>query len=177
MKAYKGGVIPGRFFLIPANNSHFKVTGSTKVEEECVLHSVMPHMHLLGRQIKVTMTQPNQPKQTLLEIGAWDYNWQETYFLKQPLKLPVGTLLEVEAVYDNSAGNPNNPNSPPRPVTFGEQTTNEMCFVFLGATSDTPKRSPFTRPFGGRRPFDRDRKEPPPRAKNQPAGKNSVTVK
>ena len=127
------------------------MTGSTSVKDDCILHSIMPHMHLLGRQIKVTMKPPGEKKQTLLEIDAWDYNWQETYFLKEPMQLKVGTVLDVEAVYDNSASNPNNPNNPPRIVTFGEQTTNEMCFVFLGATSDGPGRSPFVGPFGGRR--------------------------
>jgi len=101
-------------------------------------------MHLIGKKIKVTIKMPNKPKETLLEISAWDYNWQETYFLKDPLKLPVDTELNVEAVYDNSAKNPNNPNNPPRLVTYGEQTTDEMCVVFLGATSDGSARSPFS---------------------------------
>src|SRR5207245_9963095 len=61
-------------------------------------------------------------------------------------KLKPGTVMEVEAIYDNSDANFNNPNHPPRLVTIGEQTTNEMCFVFLGATSDGPGRSPFARP-------------------------------
>jgi Copper type II ascorbate-dependent monooxygenase, C-terminal domain len=108
-------------------------------------------MHLLGRTIKVTMQPPGGQKTTLLDIENWDYNWQETYFLKEPIPLKVGTTLHVEAVYDNSDSNPNNPNSPPKLVTLGEQTTNEMCFVFLGATSDFPGRSPFARPYGGRR--------------------------
>lgn len=151
MKVFKGGVIAGRFLAIPPAIGSFPVTGSTTVSQECVLYSIMPHMHLLGRDIKVTMKVPEGEKQTLLKIADWDYNWQETYFLKEPLKLAPGTVLEVEAHYDNSTGNPNNPNSPPKFVTFGEQTTNEMCFVFLGATSDGPGRSPFSRPnFGGR---------------------------
>jgi hypothetical protein len=106
-------------------------------------------MHLIGKRIKVTIKKPKQPKETLLEIGAWDYNWQETYFLKEPMKLPVGTVLDIEAVYDNSLKNTNNPSNPPKLVTFGEQTTNEMCFVFLGATSEGKERSPFANPFGG----------------------------
>jgi len=146
MKPYKGGVIAGRLLAIPPGVANFPVTGSTTVSQECMLHSIMPHMHLVGKKIKVTMTPPGGEKQTLLNIDAWDYNWQETYFLEKPLKLQVGTVLEVEAVYDNSADNPNNPNSPPKLVTVGEQTTNEMCFVFLGATSDGPGRSPFQRP-------------------------------
>ena len=52
--------------------------------------------------------------------------------------LPVIRVDELEAVFDNSANNPHNPFSPPQAVTFGEQTTNEMCFVFLGGTSAQP---------------------------------------
>jgi peroxiredoxin len=146
MKAYKGGVIPGRFIAIPANDDHFKVTGTLTVAQECELRTIMPHMHLIGRQIKVTLQPASGKKRTLLAIRDWDYNWQETYFLEAPLKLKPGDVLEVEAVYDNTARNPNNPHNPPRAVFFGEQTTNEMCFVFLGATSDGPGRSPFIRP-------------------------------
>jgi hypothetical protein len=93
-------------------------------------------MHLLGKSIKVTMTPPNGPTTTIVNIPEWDYNWQETYFFKEPIKAPAGTKLSVEAVYDNSTKNPKNPNNPPRAVTLGEQTTNEMCFGFLGATTD-----------------------------------------
>jgi peroxiredoxin len=180
MKAYKTGMIAGRFFAIPRDEANFKVTGSTSVKYDCVLHSIMPHMHLLGRQIKVTLKSPGEKKQTLLEIGSWDYNWQETYFLKEPMKLKVGTVLSVEAVYDNSAANPNTPNSPPRLVTLGEQTTNEMCFVFLGATTDGPGRSPFAGPFGGRRreresthpPEKRPETKKPPATNSEPVTKN-----
>ena len=146
MKPYKGGAIAGQFLAIPADNDHFVVKGSAGVVQDCELHTIMPHMHLLGRQIKVTLKPANgSPIQVLLNIDDWDYNWQETYFLKAPLKLKAGDTLEVEAVYDNSDKNPNNPNHPPRAVTFGEQTTNEMCFAFLGATSDGPGRFPFQR--------------------------------
>ncbi|MEX2286502.1 MAG: hypothetical protein WD648_05380, partial [Planctomycetaceae bacterium] len=161
MKAYKGGVIPGRLLAIPAGSASFKVVGSTTASQDCVLHSIMPHMHLIGRQIKVTMKPPEGEKQTLLNIDDWDYNWQETYFLKDPIAVKAGTVLDVEAVYDNSNANPNNPNSPPRMVIFGEQTTDEMCFVFLGATSDGPGRSPFGRRGGGR---GRDAGAKPPAA-------------
>ncbi len=145
IKPYKNGVIAGRLLAIPPGDAAFKVTGATTASQDCVVHSIMPHMHLIGKQIKVTMKPADGEKQTLLAIDHWDYNWQETYFLKEPLKLKTGTVLEVEAIYDNSDKNPNNPHHPPRLVTVGEQTTNEMCFVFLGVTSDGPGRSPFRR--------------------------------
>jgi peroxiredoxin len=140
IKPYKAMVIPGRFVFIPAGNSHFRVKGAIEVHEDCEVHSAMPHMHMLGKEIKVTMTPPGGKTTTLLKIADWDYNWQETYFLKQPLKVKAGTKFNVEAFYDNSDKNPNNPFNPPQWVRFGEQTDNEMCFVFLGATNDATRR-------------------------------------
>jgi hypothetical protein len=97
-------------------------------------------MHMLGKEIKVTMTPPGGEAVTLVNITAWDYNWQETYILKKPIAVKKGTRFEVEAIYDNSDKNPNNPFSPPKRVWFGEQTDDEMCFVFFGATNDDQRR-------------------------------------
>lgn len=157
-QVFQGMVIPGRFLFIPAGEKDFQVKGSIEVQQDCTLHSIMPHMHMLGRGIKVTMTPPDRAARTLLAINDWDYNWQETYFLKEPIHIKAGTKLTVEAHYDNSDKNPSNPFNPPRPVRFGEQTDNEMCFVFLGAVSDQPGRIKFKRldgGFAGRRLLER----------------------
>jgi hypothetical protein len=133
---FQGGVMMGRFLVIPAGDEHFVVKGTSQVTDDMTLHHIMPHMHMLGKEIKVTMTPPDGKPVLLFYIKDWDYNWQETYFFKEPLRLKAGTKLDLEAVYDNSANNPHNPFSPPQNVTFGEQTFNEMCFVFLGGTSN-----------------------------------------
>jgi hypothetical protein len=144
---YKGMVIAGgnrglrQFtFTIPAGEANFKLEGFIYVEQDCTLYSVMPHMHMVGKKIKVTMTPPDGKPETLVAINDWDYNWQETYMLKKPLRVKAGTRFDVEAYYDNSDKNPSNPFNPPQTIRFGEQTTNEMCFVFLGATSDKSGR-------------------------------------
>jgi peroxiredoxin len=131
------------FFVIPKDNPHFRVHGAIRVEQDCDLHTVMPHMHMIGKEIKVTLTPPKGNPQMIIAIKDWDYNWQEVYHFKEKVHVKAGTIIEVEAFYDNSANNPNNPNDPPRPVLFGEETTNEMCFVFIGATSDKPGRIAF----------------------------------
>jgi peroxiredoxin len=141
----QGLVIPGRFIYIPAGEAHYRVKGAIEVERDCTLYSVMPHMHMLGREIKVTLTPPEGAPFTLVAINDWNYNWQETYLLKEPIEVKAGTKFSVEAFYDNTDKNPSNPFNPPRRVFFGEQTDNEMCFVFLGATSDKPGRIPFKR--------------------------------
>ena len=128
------------FVSIPAGNDRFVVKGTATAKADLTLYDIMPHMHMLGKEFKVEMTPPDGKKTLVLHIKEWDYNWQETYWFKEPVRIKAGTRLEVTAVYDNSANNPNNPFNPPRRVIFGEQTTNEMCFVFLGATSDKPGR-------------------------------------
>jgi peroxiredoxin len=136
-----GGVGPLRlFFSIPAGNKHFELTGDAWATEDFTLYSIMPHMHLLGKSIKVTMTPPAGNPTTLVAINDWDYNWQETYWFKEPVRVKAGSKFQVEAIYDNSSDNPNNPFDPPQRVTYGEQTTNEMCFVFLGGVSASKGR-------------------------------------
>ena len=143
-----GLLVPGSFKLgkngeglgyIPAGEKAFVARGSWYALEDCTVRLVMPHLHLLGKSVKITMTPPKGKTETLIDIPEWDFNWQEVYVLKTPLKVPAGTRFEVEAVFDNSAANPKNPSDPPVDVRFGEQTTDEMLFGFLGATKDNPK--------------------------------------
>jgi peroxiredoxin len=124
---------------IPAGDPHFVARGSWYALENCTLHAIMPHMHLLGKSVKMTMTPPGGRPDLLIDIPDWDYNWQEYYFLKEPVKVRAGTRFEIEAVLDNSATNPNNSHVPPIDIRFGEQTTDEMLFGFFGATKDNPR--------------------------------------
>ncbi len=140
MQPFKSVVLPGRFLAIPPGKDRFHVEGNLDIMQECKLYSVMPHMHMLGREIKVTLTPPEGKKTTLVAIKDWDYNWQESYFFKEPIDVKPGTRVAVEAIYDNSSNNMSNPFSPPKWVKFGEQTTDEMCYVFLGVTSTTSGR-------------------------------------
>lgn len=121
---------------VPPGEERHEVTASMKLPMDLTAYSIIPHMHLLGREIKATATLPDGTVKPLVWITDWDFNWQETYLFKEPLKLPKGTRLDLVAYYDNSTGNPNNPNNPPKLVTWGEQTTDEMCLAFLGVTVD-----------------------------------------
>lgn len=59
-----------------------------------------------------------------------------TYTFKEPMKIPKGSILHVESIYDNSSENPNQPNNPPKKVTWSEQTTDEMFLLIVGYTVD-----------------------------------------
>ena len=122
---------------IPAGDSHYTVT-TTSAPSPVNYHliAITPHMHWLGRKIKATATLPGGRQIPLISISDWDFNWQNTYLYKKPIALPQGTTITLTATYDNSARNLRNPNSPPKTVTWGEQTTDEMCIAFLHYTLD-----------------------------------------
>jgi len=120
---------------IPPGEKRYRSAGAVYLTTDVMLHNVMPHMHLLGKSIRVTLTPVEGKKQTLIAIDKWDYRWQDTYWFKEPILAKAGSKIEVEGIFDNSADNPNNPHDPPKAVTRGEETTNEMLFAFLGATS------------------------------------------
>ena len=114
-------------FSIPAGAPHSSVVATAVVQDELLALSVHGHMHLLGREMRVTARFPDGTRQPLLHIDDWDFEWQLLYAFKRPMALPSGTVIEAECVYDNSADNPNNPSSPPRVVRSGFETTDEMC--------------------------------------------------
>jgi len=116
---------------IPAGEKNYKATASYKLPAEVTLLSCIPHMHLLGQQMKATAHLPDGTSQVLIDVPNWDFNWQDEYMLADPMRLPAGTRIEVFASYDNSAGNPTNPSTPPQRVTFGEETTDEMLYCFF----------------------------------------------
>ena len=101
-----------------------------------VLREILPHMHMLGKTMKVWATLPGGEEKKLVYIQNWDFNWQMAYRYAEPIHLPRGTKLELVATYDNTTRNPRQPSSPPKLVQFGEQTTDEMCFAFLAYSLD-----------------------------------------
>jgi hypothetical protein len=121
---------------LPAGQKGIPIHAEMDLKDDAHAYTVIPHMHLLGRSMQAVATRPDGTKVPLIRIPDWDFNWQAIYELQEPVALPAGTHIDVDAIYDNSAGNPRNPNHPPKDVTWGEQTTDEMCLLFLGITLD-----------------------------------------
>ncbi|MEZ5356489.1 MAG: hypothetical protein R2762_27970 [Bryobacteraceae bacterium] len=92
-------------------------------------------MHLLGREIRAVKIARDDTRTPLIEIADWEFQWQDTYFPLDPPLVGPGDRVRIEGVYDNSPNNRNNPNSPPRAVSYGERTVDEMCLVIVFATA------------------------------------------
>ena len=135
-KVYRTFPLGQWFINIPPGAERHKMTASMTVPADVQAHGITPHMHLLGREMKMWATLPNGKVEPLIWIKDWDFNWQDNYVFKQPISLPKGTKVELEAYYDNSTKNPNNPNNPPKTVRFGEGTADEMCIGFIQYTLD-----------------------------------------
>jgi mono/diheme cytochrome c family protein len=133
-----GLAVRSRKLYIPADEKHHRVMAESEpLPVDVNVLAVGPHMHLLGRQMKVTAEKPDGSKVPLIWIKDWDFNWQGSYAFLDPVRLPKGTVIHAEAEYDNSTDNPHNPNSPPKAVHWGEQTTDEMCLLSVQLTTDS----------------------------------------
>jgi hypothetical protein len=128
---------------LPPGQSNIEIKAAWPIPVDLVAHAVTPHMHLLGRDILMSVKFPDGREQDLIKIPAWDFNWQYSYFFERPLDLPKGSVLNVVSHYDNTANNPRNPNKPPKLVKWGEATTDEMCVGFIAVTK---KGQDLTRP-------------------------------
>lgn len=101
------------------------------ITKDISLISVMPHMHLIGKSFIAYAITPADTQIPLIKIDNWDFNWQSSYQFKNLIHLPAGSRLLVQATYDNTSENPENPNQPPRKIGYGWNSTDEMCNLII----------------------------------------------
>jgi hypothetical protein len=119
---------PG-FVIPPGANSHVVSATSRPAPQELTLLSMSPHMHLRGKAFRYELVLPTGKREVLLDVPAYDFNWQTSYLLSKPRQLPAGSVIYCRAVFDNSKENPANPD-PAQSVRWGEQTWEEMMLGF-----------------------------------------------
>ncbi len=124
-----GATLTNGPLYIPANTTK-TFYSNYNVPTNVSVFAVAPHMHLIGKSIKAygvlgTDTTP------YVEIPNWDFHWQRTYVFPKIQKIPVGTKIKGEGFYDNTADNDKNPSSPPKNVSVGERTTDEMMLIYF----------------------------------------------
>ncbi len=118
---------------IPAGEANYESASAFTFEHEAVVFNFTPHMHLRGKAMRYTAVFPDGTEKILLDVNDYDFNWQLTYSPRDTQVMPAGTTIKVDAVFDNSADNPNNPD-PSINVNWGEKTTDEMMIGFMDYT-------------------------------------------
>jgi hypothetical protein len=116
-------------FLIPPGANDFPVEVHGTLPNDATLLSFFPHMHLRGKRFEYNIVHADKSKETLLRVN-YNFYWQLSYKVAQPLALKAGTELQAVAWFDNSPNNPHNPD-PNKAVRWGDQTYDEMMVGFF----------------------------------------------
>jgi hypothetical protein len=124
-----------REFAIPPGAPDYQVESNFEFGSDTKIVSLMPHMHLRGKEFQFTAIYPTGETQTLLKVPNYSFSWQLVYYPKADIIMPKGTKLHCVAHYDNSANNPFNPD-PTKEVRYGDQSWEEMMFGFFEVAID-----------------------------------------
>lgn len=122
-------------FRIPPGASNHELSASREIPMDLMVHMVAPHMHLLGKDMTVWFEKPDGTRVDLVRADPWDFKWQLSRYLLEPVFMPKGSVIRIVGHYDNSSANPANPfRAVPREIGPGEDTTDEMLACVIGVT-------------------------------------------
>jgi hypothetical protein len=124
--------------LVPPYDPHYQAEATLRLRADARIISFVPHMHWRGKDYFYEVIYPDGKKETLLAVPRWDFNWQNVYVFKEPVKLPKGSRLHAVAHWDNSRNNPLNP-APDKAVRFGLQTWDEMMVGWVAYVWERPE--------------------------------------
>ncbi len=117
-------------FEIPPHAGAYRVEAKVRyLPKKGELLGFAPHMHYRGKSFRVT-SRSGESENIMLDVPNYDFNWQHTYKLKEPIPLESLDEINFTATFDNSADNPANPD-PDQTVYWGDQTYEEMAVAFF----------------------------------------------
>lgn len=116
------------FEIPPDEDNHVVTARVPNLPQHGELLAATPHMHYRGKSFRLFAGDGDS--EILLSVPQYDFNWQHTYALKEPIPLANLQSLRFDAAFDNSKANPFNPD-PKQWVTWGDQTWEEMAVAFF----------------------------------------------
>ena len=123
------GIVNARISIPPGAADH-REEASLRLPLDATIIGFLPHLHVRGKACRYELVRAGGGRTTLLDIPRYDFNWQLLYRLHEPLPLEAGDTLLFTAWFDNSAGNPANPD-PTKTVRWGPQTFDEMHLGYV----------------------------------------------
>lgn len=106
--------------LIPAGAEGVEHSFSYTIPDgvQFQIHTSNLHMHQLGTDARMWVEEADGTERCLLDIPAWDFNWQRTYVFEEPYVMQGGGSIHVACHWDNPTD---------ADVVWGEGTGDEMC--------------------------------------------------
>lgn len=121
---------------IPPGATNYQIRQTYTLPVDVRVLRVSAHAHYLGKDLKGYAILPSGIRENLIWIPDWDFKWQGDYGYAHPVHLPKGSVLTLDYTYDNSAGNPRNPSSPPQRIRWGLESKDEMGELTLQLLPD-----------------------------------------
>ncbi|MBX3438782.1 MAG: alkyl hydroperoxide reductase, partial [Planctomycetaceae bacterium] len=129
-------------FEIPPHAADFAVHGRVRrIPTGSTLLAAVPHMHLRGKAFQLFARNDSGDHEVLLDVPHYDFNWQHIYQFQRPLPLDEIEELRFTVRFDNSAGNPANPD-PSQSVSWGDQSWEEMALAFFEVAQPRERLEP-----------------------------------
>jgi mono/diheme cytochrome c family protein len=118
-----------------APNTISESQGYSVLAQPARLENFQPHMHLRGKAMAIEAILPTGQVQMLSYVDKFNFNWMNNYIYADDAApvLPKGTIIHVTAWHDNTAANPNNPDSN-QWVGYGDRTVDEMAHAWVNVT-------------------------------------------
>lgn len=116
---------------IAPGDAHYVSRDSYVLPVDAQVIAVQPHSHYRAREVRAMAEPPGGRAQPIIGITRWDFAWQDVYRLAHPTWVAAGTRLTSEYIFDNSAGNPRNPEQPPARAVWGFKSSDEMADVWI----------------------------------------------
>jgi hypothetical protein len=104
-----------------------------QVPQSFTIYGTAPHMHLLGRSMKIELNPGTPGAQTLLDVPNYNFDDQSTRLLPKPVTVKAGDTVRVTCTHDAGLRKllPQLQGYQPRYVMWGDGTSDEMCLGLL----------------------------------------------
>ena len=115
---------------VPPGAAHHEQKAVIPVADDVDVIGFLPHMHVRGSAARYEIKGPDGKVSMPLDVPHYDFNWQLHYKLAEPMRVKKGSTFTFTAWFDNSTGNPANPD-PKKWVRWGPQTSDEMLLGYV----------------------------------------------
>lgn len=107
-------------FEIPANNNKYELSVKCNSPKEMKVFAAFPHLHQFGTRVTFEMGASEAGATKAYEIAPWRFGDQPM----DPVDFTVhpGDFMRATCEWNNDT---------PRPITYGESSNDEMCFMIL----------------------------------------------
>ena len=120
---------PESIIAVAAEPIPLKISVTIQSDSDAI--AIRPRVHPLVVSLQATAYRPDGSEEVLIWTRRYQFDWEPTYYFRQPVGLPKGTRVDVIAYFDNSEDNQKNPNDPPKPVRWSELSADPLCGLLV----------------------------------------------